>query len=110
MGLAILAQNILFKRKLDFPEYDSSLYIEESRRMDRVFQEDYSMDLVSSPPLSGDWGVINFKKCNHVMTFIKRDLVLHILEGCTSRISRFSYSANSRRFQLYRYKEGCSWV
>lgn len=110
MGLAILAQKILFGRELPFPEYSPEIYREESRRMDMVFQNDYGMIHASAPPLQGDWGVISFRKCNHVMTFIERDLALHILEGCRSRISRFSYPANGRRVTLYRYREGNPWV
>lgn len=108
IGLAIMAQNIFFDRNFDFPEFDSSRNEIESKRMRAEFPVLYNMHPVKGAHRSGDWGVITFGACDHVITFLEPNQALHIIEGGTSRISTFR--SILKKIQLFRYREeGHKW-
>jgi hypothetical protein len=60
-------------------------------------------------PQEGDVAVLNIHGGLHVATFVSDMEILHIFEGHTSRIARYSRPFIKRTVAIYRFREVRKW-
>ena len=102
IGLAVMAQNLCFGHSFPFIPFDITRNAEESKRMMVEIPSTYGMYPAVGAPKTGDWGIITFGECDHIVTFFSEVRALHIFEESTSRISNMR--SLSKRMTLFRYR------